>query len=329
MRRFCVAMTVLLLLSVGLFSAEESAADVKSPTVIAGPVLTSADPLLTLRAITLKPGAVRQKRVKQLLAGLNAIRDRGLRMSKKRKLQIVEAALYAQSKTGVDAMLMLAVGRMESDFRSLTLINSACKYKRRKVNCHADCGMTQHHVRGSMAYVVRQCTKLKRNLKYVFYKSAQELGRHITWCKGPKNAKKDKRLRRCVLNRYNMGPFYKTKKRCKRWHSPWRGARNLRKYSDESRREYRSRLRKLLKTPAWKARYRSIMKQQWKCRHRAAYWIKVSCFEYGARNATKSLRSCRRCTSLSYIRRKFYKTPTQVSPLTSFLFPLSATKRTP
>ena len=194
------------------------------------------------------------------------------------------------------------------------------------MNCFADCGMTQHHVRGSMAYVTRQCDKLKRNLKYTFYKSAQEFARHITWCKSKKN--KDMRLRRCILNRYNMGPSYKTKKRCKRWHSPWRGVRSLRKYADESRREYRARIREMLRTPQWKARYRSIMKQQWKCRQRGAYWVKVTCFEYGARNATKSLRSCRRCMALSYIRSKFYKAPTQTSSLTSFLFPRSSTKRT-
>jgi hypothetical protein len=297
---------VVMLLCIGVFSAGESSADVKSPTTVAATLLSSADPIRKLNLVTLKPGAIRKKRVKQLLASLDAIRDKGLYMSPRYRMKIVNAALHAQAKTGVDATLMLAVARMESDFRSLTLINAACKYGRRKVNCYADCGMTQHHVRGSMAYVTKYCAKLKRNIKLSFLKSAQELARHIKWCQLPKHLKRDGNVRRCVLNRYNQGPAYKTYKKCKRWHNPWRGWTRLRRYSGETRRQHRIRMRKLMKTPDWKRHYRAVMKQQWKCRHRAAYWTKLTCFEYGARSATKSKRSCRRCTSLSQIRTKFY-----------------------
>jgi hypothetical protein len=69
---------VVMLLCIGVFSAGESSADVKSPTTVAATLLSSADPIRKLNLVTLKPGAIRKKRVKQLLASLDAIRDKGL-----------------------------------------------------------------------------------------------------------------------------------------------------------------------------------------------------------------------------------------------------------
>ena len=324
MKRFFLTLMVLLFL-IGTTTLTQEAAyanSVTSPTINPGTLLKGSDPLLVLKKMPPPPPETlaHNTRVQALLKGLAAIMDGGIRLSTKRRLQIVSAAMYAQSKTGVDAMLLLAVARMESDFRNLVMINPACKYGRRSVNCFADCGMTQHHVRGSMEYVTRQCKKLARNLNYTFYNSAKELAHHVVWCKDPKHAAHHSNSRRCVLNRYNQGTFYKTKNKCKRWHNPWKSYRAAQRYPDESLKAFRIRYKKAYRSPEWKAHYRSVLRQQWKCRHRAAYWTKVSCFEYGARNGVKSIRSCRRCTSLVSIRTSFYKTPTTVSPITSFLF---------
>jgi hypothetical protein len=206
-----------------------------------------------------------------------------------RRHTIAEAALSAQEKTGVDATLLIAIGRMESDFRNLVLLNSACKYRRRNYNCYADCGMTQHHVRGSLGYVMRECRKLSRSPAYSFLKSAQELARHITWCQDPKNARYNKPFRRCILNRYNMGPFYKRAERCDREFRCW----------SISKRRY--------PTPeGYQYAYSDCVRRRGKCRAKAAYWKKVSCFEYGARNQVTSKRSCRKCYRINQIPVRFY-----------------------
>ena len=220
-----------------------------------------------------------------------------------RRLIIAEAALSAQEQTGVDANLLVAVGRMESDFRNLILLNTACKYKRRNYNCYADCGMTQHHVRGSYNYVMRECKKLARLPKYSFLKSAQELARHIIWCQDAKHIRYHKPVRRCVLNRYNMGPSYKRRERCNR--------QNRCGNIDVSRYESKE---------VYAYAYQDCKRRRAKCRTRAAYWKKVSCFEYGARHHVRSKRTCRSCYRLHQIPTRFYPPSQKTDNLTSFLF---------
>lgn len=239
---------------------------------------------------------------KKCLRKLNRCYARDARWLKRRYI-IAEAALNAQEKTGVDATLMIAVGRMESDFRNLVLINPACKFKRRTYNCYADCGMTQHHVRGSLGYVTRECNKLAKSPKYSFLKSAQELARHITWCQLPKHTRYHKPARRCILNRYNMGPFYKRMDRCKRQNRC--GLIHISKYSDKETYMYA---------------YSDCKKRRRKCVSRAGYWKQVSCFEYGARHQTRSKRTCRKCYRLNQIPTRFYPALQKDGNLTSFLF---------
>jgi len=217
----------------------------------------------------------------------------------KRRYIVAEAALNAQEKVGVDATFLIAVGRMESDFRNLILINTACKYKLRNYNCYADCGMTQHHVRGSMKYVQSMCKKLARSPKLSFLKSAEELSRHIAFCTDSKRIKRNLPTRRCVLNRYNQGTFYRRSEQCSRcWISPKRF---------DGKEAYRLALL-------------DCKKRRNSCRHKAAYWKKVTCFEYGARQNLRSKRSCRRCYSLTKIRTVFYAPPQTDTAFTSFLF---------
>ncbi len=219
-----------------------------------------------------------QTRLAQLQRSVLAIQDTGSQMTSQRALKIAEAALNAEKVTGVDATLLLAVARMESDFKDVMRISTSCYSG--KGTCMADCGMTQHHIRGSKAYVLRYCKTMKYNRKLAFVKSAQELAHHIRWCRKRANRRWVYPIKRCVLNRYNQGPFYKTRQKCFRNNRCWR-----RKDKSETWPEYNKSVR-----PCYRARA--------KCVSRAAYWIKVSCFEHGARKVVKPKRNCRRCTRL-------------------------------
>ena len=202
---------------------------------------------------------------------------------------IADAALYAEEQTGVDAVFMLAVERMESDYRGLILLNRECKkYKRGR--CYADCGMTQHHVRGSYKYVMSQCRKLAKTPRYSFLKSAQEFARHITWCQDPKRGKRYKPIRRCILNRYNMGPAYRTSYRCMKSYPCHRYVRppNVGMW------------------PMYYMRLSTCWRVRRKCGSRAAYWKKLTCFEYGARFQLRSKKNCRWCYRLPQISTKYY-----------------------
>lgn len=224
---------------------------------------------------------------------------------KQRRYVIADAALSAQERTGVDATFLIAVGRMESDFRNLVLINAACKYGRRTYNCYADCGMTQHHVRGSLKYVKQYCKKLAKSPKLSFYKSAQEFARHIDYCTDQKRLKRHLPTRRCILNRYNQGTFYRRVERCSRcWLNP----------------------KKFISLEVYQYMYRDCKQRRAKCRAKAAYWKKLTCFEYGARHNIRSKRSCRSCYSLAKIRTRFYNPPQTDAKLTSFLFKTPSSK---
>ncbi len=260
----------------------------------------SMDPLLNPRQLTLQ-GAARKAKIQRLLKALDVLITTGMRKAPKAKLAIVEAALYAQAKTGVDAMLMIALARQESDFRGLTLINAPCKFRRRTRGCYADCGMTQHHVRGSLRYVLRECKRLAKDHKYSFFKSAEEIARHINWCST--HPKYHRPLRRCVLNRYNMGPFYKTPRKCKKMYrcETW-------KHDGYSPRQH------------FDSRLSKCFRDRRKCFRRASYWQQLSCFEYGGRNGIRARRTCRRCRNLKRIPTYFYPRLPRPSSLTSFLF---------
>jgi hypothetical protein len=263
----------------------------------------SVDPILTLKPVNpISTAAVREARIKDLLESIQAIEDKGLRMSDRYRRKIADAALYAEEKTGVDATFMVALARMESDFRGLVMINAPCKYALRSYGCYADCGMTQHHVRGSLIYVQKQCEKLAKNHRYSFLKSAQEIAGHIKYCNDPQNAKRHKPLRRCILNRYNMGTLYKRTERCNRANR----CGYLRRDRFGSKEAY-----------LWA--YSDCKKRRRKCRIRAGYWKKLSCFEYGARHKIRSKRSCRWCYSIPKITTRFYDPPQVPATTPSFL----------
>ena len=219
---------------------------------------------------------------------------RRARYWQKRRVKIVTAAMKAEKATGVDAIFMIAMGRMESDFRPLQLIDARCGMRMQfggRRACGADCGITQHRLYGGAKYVRRMCKKYATDYNLVFLKSAQEIARHVTYCKKNAHRKWNHPLRRCVLNRYNQGPFYRTRSKCKR-----------------SYRCNRIRLDQFGDKTAWYTVFKACKKSYYKCMNIAAYWTKLSCFEYGARNKVKSKRSCRRCFRFASIK-KFYPTP--------------------
>ena len=272
-----------------LFLAAPATADRNSPAGESGTAATNfAQQFKGIVAV--KSNLSEEKRLKQLVKSIDAITAKGLRLSMKYKRRIAVAARAAEKATGVDATLLIAVARVESDFRGLTQVSP--RYLMPGVrNCHADCGITQHYISGPKRWVINQCNKLARNYKLSFLKSAQELARHIKWCKA--HPKYHQPLRRSVLNRYNSGTFYYTKRRCRRRWKPIKMERN------ETYAEF------LVRKKRWR-------RGRAKCYGRAAYWKKVLCFDFGARNFIKAKRSCRRCHSLTQIATRFYPPRTTV-----------------
>jgi len=218
---------------------------------------------------------------------------RAVKIQKKR-VRIAKAALAAEKVTGVDATFLIAVGRMESDFRPLYLVNSGCKSNG---TCYADCGITQHHVRGPGSYVKRYCRKVAKDYNLSFLKSGKEFAHHLQYCHSRVKSRWHQPIKRCVLNRYNQGTFYLTRKRCRSRH--------------------RCHTYRVSHYPDFSNYYRSLQKckrARRKCLSRAAYWKQLSCFHYGAIHHLKSKRSCRRCYSIQKIP-KFYPPLTPATPL--------------
>jgi len=268
-------------------------------------VISLPDPLLVLTP-TIQDGADkteqqqkdRLSKIQSLVKAISAVEDREVGLKDKDKLEIAEAALSAQERTGVDAVLMIAVARMESDFRRIALVNPRCKYGFQQIGCFADCGMTQHHIRGNARYVISYCKALAKNTKEAFFQSATEIASHVKWCHAHAHQPWSRPLRQCVLNRYNMGPAYKTKSKCRKWHS-----------CDTLQRDQQWET-----VEAFTKRLASCKIQQRRCILRSSYWERVSCFEYGARRQVRSTRNCRWCTDITRIQSFFYKGATPESP---------------
>jgi hypothetical protein len=163
------------------------------------------------------------------------------------------------------------------------------------------------------------CKKYAKDYNLVFLKSAQEIASHIKYCKTKIGSKYHTPIRRCVLNRYNQGTFYKTRSKCSYTHKCSRLL--VAHYYNKDH---------------WYRAYRSCKKARAKCRNIAAYWVKLSCFEYGARNKiqtkrykrSKRRKSCRRCFRYKDIH-KFYPTkiPKPSTPKKATKTPLTVSSR--
>ena len=226
----------------------------------------------------------------KLVAAVRAIEARGSKMTSKRRQRIANAAQQASKVTGVDATLLIAVARMETDFQPMQKTTWQCRDPRFD-KCGADCGITQHWIFGSKRWVIRYCKRLAHNYALSFTKSAQEIAHHIAWCK--KRAERHAPLKRCVLNRYNSGTFYLTPGRCNRRYRHC--LTSCPKTSDDA---YVAGLRKRC--------HRLCYRVKRKCSGRATYWKQVLCFEYGARKHKRAIANCRR-SYLFNSPAKFYK----------------------
>ena len=232
------------------------------------------------------------KELTQLVLAVEAVEDKWTRMTPAYREKIAKAALKASIATGVDATLLIAVARHESDFQGLQSMSPRCRDPR-YATCQADCGVTQHHIYGSRRWVIKQCRQLALDFDESFLLSAKEIRHHIDWCQ--KNAKWQQPLQRCVLGRYNAGPYYPTPLRCDQRYA------DCRQYCpkvdwthadlDTKQRQY---------TQQQVCLNRCFVVQR-KCRLRANYWIGVMCWEYGARHQLKVTRSCRAVWSLAAI----------------------------
>ncbi|KKN22323.1 hypothetical protein LCGC14_0916590, partial [marine sediment metagenome] len=266
-------------LLIGLFATVAQAAPAKAPTSAGGgsggTVNHVSKQLQLFVAPLVRPTEAVE--LKRLVRAIRSIEDKGVRMTNKRRLRIARAALRAQQVHKVDATLLIAVARMETDFRALGIGLEQCR-KSRRSHCKADCGITQHYISGKRKWVISYCTKLMRDYSLSFLKSAKEIASHIRYCQ--KRQKWNKPLRRCVLNRYNSGTFYRTAWRCsKRWRycNRWTPKTSWVNKPDLTKQEKQHRYRLYTE-----ARNR-CSRVKYRCLARAAYWKKVMCFDHGAR----------------------------------------------
>lgn len=205
----------------------------------------------------------------RLVEAIKALEFQGLVLSEQKRKDIAAAALATSISTGVDPFFLIALARMESDFVSVARVNYQCKTSPRYI-CSADCGITQHHVNGPGKWVQSYCTLLQKDFRLTFQKSAEEIVRHVEWCHKHRSNPWWSPLEQCVLNRYNAGPYYRRDSQCQNLGEPGQEA--------SARKELRRR-----------------------CLIKAAYWKRVLCFYYGAKDGKKLQRSCRYCMNVADI----------------------------
>lgn len=212
----------------------------------------------------------RMETINKLVLAVKALEFKGLTLSEKSKTEIASAAYDIGKEVGIDPFFLIALSRMESDFLGLMQLSPKCSMPG-ETFCHADCGITQHNIHGSRAWVKRECRTLARDHRLAMRKSALEIKHHLEWCKTKSHQSWHKPYMRCVLNRYNQGPSYLTLDLCRsRRKEPW--------MTDQD--------------------YQKVRKR---CLGRAAYWMKLLCFYHGAKTLKPLVRSCRYCFSLKSI----------------------------
>lgn len=257
-------------------------AAIVAATVTSNPAQAN-EPVALVAPTTPSPNAVRRvpsrtQIIARLIQAIKALEGRSSYLNARKRLKIATAAYDVSIRLKVDPYLMIALARMESDFKGTPSYSVRC-YTYGAVRCQADCGITQHYIIGNRRWVFRYCKKLKRNPKLAFTKSFKEILKHIQYCYKKRNQSWHRPFWRCVLNRYNQGTFYYRNRKCHR-----------------------------IKREHWMTR-REWRKLRGRCFHRASYWRQVLCFYYGAKTGKKMKRSCRRCYRLTSITRRFYSQP--------------------
>jgi hypothetical protein len=280
-----VQVAMLQKIDVEFYSSVKGTIDVPDPLLKLAPLMTE-DASKT-------PEYLRNRgaKLQSIVKSISAVEDREVGLTDADKLVIADAALSAQEQTGVDAIFMVALARMESDFKKVTQVNAWCKAGLQTQGCYADCGMTQHHIRGPAKYVKTRCKQLAENVKEVFLLSATEISSHVSWCLARAHQAWYRPMRQCVLNRYNMGPYYKTADTCRKQY-------NCSSLRVDLQRETYDEFAKILSR---------CKAQERKCLVKAAYWERVTCFEYGARKQLRSTKNCRWCMNVQHIQSFFYR----------------------
>jgi len=230
---------------------------------------------------------LKQPETKAIITAIQSIEPEHHRLSERRRERIAKAIISSSQKTGVDPVLLTAVIRVESDFQRIYRLWPNCTDPKSS-RCWADCGISQHHLRGPKNWVIRRCKFYTKNIEASILVSAKEIARHIQFCQ---TRSKDRVFARCVLNRYNGGPFYKRRYRCSRryWGCTSACPKDERLYNERA------------------ACLRRCARRVFKCKTIANYWRRVLCFEYGARNKARPVKNCRNVWDLEKVPTKFYR----------------------
>lgn len=205
-----------------------------------------------------------------VVRSIKALEARGVPVTAETATRYAKAILVAARLHGVDPYLLVAVARVESNFTPAVRPDFRCKTPGYQY-CSQDCGVTQQNFAGRPRWVLARCKQVQQDPEESFRLAAEELAKHTLWCRDKIHL--DRTPERCILNRYNGGPYYRRAEQC-------------RKMACE----------KLPLEHQGRCRF-----SQRRCMVIATYWTKVLCYQEAARTATPPTKNCHWCWSVDAI----------------------------
>jgi len=205
-----------------------------------------------------------------IVRAIKALEARGVPVTDDRAAQYAKFILAAARRHGIDPYLLVAVARVESNFTPAVRPDFRCKTPGYQY-CSQDCGVTQQNFSGRPKWVLARCKQVQQDPAESFMLAADELAKHAVWCR--EKIHLDSTPERCILNRYNGGPYYRRVEQCRKM-----GCDAL-----PLERQGRCRF------------------SQRRCMVTATYWTKVMCYQEAARTATTPTKNCHWCWSVDDI----------------------------
>jgi len=210
-----------------------------------------------------------------VVRAIDALKTKGIPVSDDKVQRYADAILKAAQQHDVDPYMLVALARIESNFTGAIRPDYRCTQPG-STYCAQDCGITQQNFAGHPRWVKARCQQVRADPEESFRLAAEEIARHAVWCRDKQHL--DKIPERCILNRYNGGPYYRREEQCRR---SWDCRTMPREHQGP------------------------CLARKRRCMVVATYWTKVLCYQHAARTATTPTRNCHWCWNVQDIPRHF------------------------